>query len=134
MPGDSHRVDKILEFAKTVEEADFQTHHPYSIFKTKKNIQKGVVIRLIKGLQDISYFEESIYWCHRISEKCNIEETYFILSCLLVCYSSIGNHKMVLKYGHETLDLLARNDVAIKNSAQRCKMTDFRPVNFISWI
>ena len=51
MPGDSHKVDKILEFAKIGEEAEFQRHHPYSFSKARKTFKKVLLLDWLKDFK-----------------------------------------------------------------------------------
>ena len=109
MAGDLRKVDRLLTFARENGEEEFQTFPAYCNFKAKPKIALGITITLIRGLKEMYFDEECIYWCEKINGKCKRDDQYFILSTLLGSYHNKGhNHALVIKYGHEALALMNR--------------------------
>lgn len=109
MAGDLRKVDRLLTFARENGEAAFQTFPAYCNFKAKPKIALDITITLIRGLKEMYFDEECIYWCEKINGKCKRDDQYFILSTLIVSYHNKShNHALVIKYGHEALALMNR--------------------------
>ena len=109
MAGDLRKVDRLLTFARENGEATFQTYPAYCNFKAKPKIPQDIIMKMIRGLKEIYFEEECIYWCEKINGKCKREDQYFVLSTLIVSYHGKNhNHALVIKYGHEALSLLNR--------------------------
>ena len=79
MSGDLKKVERLLNFARENSEESLQAHRPYHNLKTKPKVHNVTILRLIKGLKEIYFDTECIYWCERIKGKCNREEQYFVL-------------------------------------------------------
>ena len=109
MAGDLRKVDRLLTFARENGEAAFQTYPAYCNFKAKPKIAQDIIMKMIRGLKEIYFEEECIYWCEKINGKCKREDQYFVLSTLIVSYHGKNhNQALVIKYGHEALSLLNR--------------------------
>ena len=110
MAGDLKKVDRLLTFARENGEEELKTYRPYCNLKTKPKVHNVTVLKLIKGLRDIFFDDECIYWCNRINGKCgNLEDQYLVLCSLIVSYYNKNhNHALVIKYGHEAVSLVDR--------------------------
>ena len=98
MAGDSKKIDRLLEFARNNGEAEFQTNTAYKNLKAKPKLNIDITLKLIRGLKDMYFAEDCVYWCEKINGKCKREDQYFVLTTLIVSYHMLGrNHDLVLK-------------------------------------
>ena len=102
-------IEKLIEIAKKKTESAFQKDGLYCSFKSRKKIHHLKSIEyLIKNIVKRHFHTECIYWCDRYlksSDNHGKKLKRNILSTMILNFTFIGNHDMVLKVGREALTL-----------------------------
>ena len=129
------QVNEMLELAKKVgNEAEFQQKPQYKKFKAK-NIGRKLhkeLTHLADGLMDLKFYEECIYWSHKIFEDLRIldkEDRHTVFNTLIFSYYNLKNYEKTLEYGQKSLDLQLKQPasqtidtlVAMRVSASKIK-------------
>ena len=105
------QVSEILKLAKKVRnEAEFKQKPQYKKFKAKNDGRKlqRELTHLADGLMDLKFYEECIYWSHKIFEDLRIsdkEDRHTVFNTLIFSYYNLNNYEKTLEYGQKSLDL-----------------------------
>ena len=102
-------VNELLELAKlTKDESAFQQKHRYKKFKDKYNVDMVVCLPfLVEGLIEISFYNESVFWCQKILEDIRFCDKQFRLCAfqsMTESFYHLEKYEDVVEYGKKCLE------------------------------
>ena len=101
-------IDKLLRIASGLEETEFQRNSHYKKFKAKKIVNRNEFDRIIRGLDDLKFRHECIYWNEKILKEnvCTKDEHYEVLNNLCHAYFDIHEYDIAIEYGKKALAII----------------------------
>ena len=98
-------IDKLLRLASGLEETEFQQNSLYKKFKDKKIINRNEFDRMLRGMDDLKFRHECIYWNQRILKETtvNADEHYEVLNNLCHSYFDIHEYEIAIEYGIQAM-------------------------------
>ena len=102
-------VNELLELAKlTNDESAFQQKHRYKKFKDKYNVDMVVCLPvLVEGLIEISFYNESVFWCQKMLEDirfCDKEFRLIAFQSMTESFYHLEKYEDVVEYGKKCLE------------------------------
>ena len=102
-------IKELLDLAKlTNDESTFQQKHCYKKFKDEYNADLVVCVQtLIKGLEKIRFFNETVFWCQKIikdSRFCDQQIRLVAFQSMTESFTYLEKYENVIEYGKKYLD------------------------------
>ena len=122
-------LKELLDLAKNIkDESIFQKEHRYRKFKDKNNTILAHEIGPIwgiffKGLDNLKFHKESIYWCSKILEDvrlCESPERSVAIFYIAKSFYALDDFEKVLKYGTKYFEISLQTTRSEDRLRRRC--------------
>ena len=139
MSGRERKIDGLLELAQNLEESVFQRKTQYLKFKSKRSLQRKDIVQILdgtrnyKGLKDLKFFEETVFWYKKWLNVCvcdQVDRHHIFFTLANFCHA-MDKSEMFLEYAQKTLEV----DNAMTDNSRKLdfgslfKLTDLMVIN-----
>ena len=101
-------VKELLDLAKlTNDESAFQQNHRYRKFKDKYKLDIEICVHMVTGLNEIKFFNESVFWCQKVLENSRVSEKDFkwiALTMITKSFYGLEKYEKAIEYGKKAIE------------------------------